>query len=229
LAARVRAQDVGEARTAFAALYELYKFEIFSFLLRNLKDHRQHAEDLLQQTFLQAWCGRSRLAPGPNLRAWLFRIASNLVADHWRRRGGWKDEQRIPWEALEGGHEHAVGAHTTTTPFEDRAGTIELIITALGQLSPQQRNCLLLRCMGGFSEREVAEMLRITQGAVAAHVSRGRERFRHACARLLQESGCTPGGLTSALTTGGHAVGALLDQARMVQTKEEVSDANTDS
>jgi RNA polymerase sigma factor (sigma-70 family) len=54
----------------------------------------------------------------------------------------------------------------------------------LAQLAPQSRTCLLLQLVAGFSQREIAESLGISEKSVSAYVSRGREQFRRAYSRM---------------------------------------------
>ncbi|MEO8973988.1 MAG: sigma factor-like helix-turn-helix DNA-binding protein, partial [Ktedonobacteraceae bacterium] len=71
---------------------------------------------------------------------------------------------------------------------EERTGEMECVERALVQLAPQCRVCLLLQLVAGFSQREIAEALGISEKSVGAYVSRGREQFRRAYRQMKEES-----------------------------------------
>src|SRR5713101_6077294 len=90
--ALVCASQRGE-RQAFAQLVERYWDRLYRWLFRLTRD-RHTAEDLVQETFLKAFCGLKRFAAGSNFKAWLFRIAHNSFANH--RRGNARLRQSLP-------------------------------------------------------------------------------------------------------------------------------------
>jgi RNA polymerase sigma-70 factor (ECF subfamily) len=80
LAARAAHDDA-----AFAALYDFYFPKIHAFIARRV-GHRETTEDLVQQTFLKACTALRSYAPRPGVTfgAWLYRIATNTLIDHYR-------------------------------------------------------------------------------------------------------------------------------------------------
>ena len=71
----------------FDQLLERHRRELHVHCYRMLGSYTD-AEDLVQDTFLRAWRSRDRRQPGSNLRAWLYRIATNACTDVIRSRGG---------------------------------------------------------------------------------------------------------------------------------------------
>lgn len=71
---------------------------------------------------------------------------------------------------------------------EEHAGEAEYVALALARVSPQCRTCLLLQIEGGFSQREVAQLLGISEKSVSAYTSRGRQQFRQAYQCLESKS-----------------------------------------
>jgi RNA polymerase sigma factor (sigma-70 family) len=67
-------------------------------------------------------------------------------------------------------------------------GEAQQVAAVLAQLTPKYRVCLLLQLEGGFSQREIAQMLHLTEKSVSVYVSRGREEFRRAYQRLEGEA-----------------------------------------
>ena len=168
--------------TAFAALFEQYNARICTYLARLVGDD-ELGRDLAQDTFLAAWRALPTMRDELRFAPWLYRIATNVARSHLRRL---RLVHWLPWgEAEDGG---ALAAVSTAGP-EAHAGEAEEVALALARLAPQCRTCLLLQIEGGFSQREIAELLGISEKSVSAYVSRGREQFRQAYHRLEHEPG----------------------------------------
>jgi RNA polymerase sigma-70 factor (ECF subfamily) len=73
------------AETAFRALYERYKDEVYAFLARLLRDDAL-AEDVLQEAFFRVWKNLDRFERGKSFRGWLYQIARNSALDAIRVR-----------------------------------------------------------------------------------------------------------------------------------------------
>ena len=71
-------------QSAFASLAERHRRELHVHCYRMLASFDE-AEDAVQETFLKAWRGRSGFGGGPQFRAWLYRIATNVCLDMLRR------------------------------------------------------------------------------------------------------------------------------------------------
>jgi RNA polymerase sigma-70 factor, ECF subfamily len=187
------AQAVGHARAgdnqAFGLLFQHYNAQICSYLARQVGND-EIGRDLAQETFLRAWQNLPAIRSDAHFKPWLFRIATNAAKSHLRRarRLRW-----LPWlenEAAEATLTHArlqvEGLEEQTVAKLDEA---ERVQKALARLAPQCRTCLLLQLVAGFSQREVAETLGISEKSVSAYVSRGREQFRRAYRRLKGATG----------------------------------------
>jgi RNA polymerase sigma-70 factor (ECF subfamily) len=84
---------------AFAALAERHRRELHVHCYRMLASFDE-AEDAVQETFLKAWRGRSGFDGGPQFRAWLYRIATNVCLDMLRRssrRTAGGSFAEVPW------------------------------------------------------------------------------------------------------------------------------------
>lgn len=163
-------------REAFTALFTAYNARICTYLARLVGDD-EVGRDLAQDAFLAAWRALPRVMGELRFGPWLYRIATNTARSHLRRAAliRW-----LPW------------TEETTSPAgqggiagpEAHAGEAEAVKLALAQLAPQCRVCLLLQLEGGFSQREIAELLGISEKSASAYVSRGREQFRQAHRRI---------------------------------------------
>jgi RNA polymerase sigma-70 factor, ECF subfamily len=149
------------AAEAAALLYEHHHGRILAFCLRRLRN-REEAEDAAQQTFLKAF-GAMRGGFRPTVeRAWLYRIAENVCADRGRANG-----RRVRNEATDG------AAILELVPARD-SQPIEGLDEALAELTPAQRQALLLREWQGLSYREIASELELSQSAVETLLFRAR-------------------------------------------------------
>jgi RNA polymerase sigma-70 factor (ECF subfamily) len=132
---------------------DLYRYA--RYLTRSSWD----AEDLAQDAMARAFVTLAQMhgAQPPNLRAWLFRIASNLWIDQLRKRR----EVPLPQE------ESWVEPQAT----REAAGTL------LGTLAPRERAAVVLKDVFELSLEEIADALATTPGAVKAALHRGRGKL----------------------------------------------------
>lgn len=177
LVERARAGD----HAAFTALFERYNARICRYLARLVLDD-DLGRDLAQDTFLAAWRGMHGIQDAARFGPWLYRIATNLARSHLRRA---RLIRWLPWGDAGG---HAEDGHPSVAGPEDHTGQAEYVALALAHLSPQCRACLLLQIDEGYSQREVAQLLGISEKSVSAYTSRGRQQFRQAYQRLERES-----------------------------------------
>lgn len=123
------------------------------------------ADDLVQDCLLRALDRRASWRHGESPRKWLFTILHNLHVD--RLRSAARRPQHV---ALE---EAMVAGAATGDP-----GTVTDISHALGQLSEDQRQVVLLIALEGMSYAETAAILNVPVGTVMSRLSRSRERLR---------------------------------------------------
>ena len=146
-------------REAFGELYRLYAPRIHRFVAYQVND-RVLAEDLTNQVFMRAMkaIGRYQHHSVPQFNAWLFRIARNVVVDHWRAK---RDTVSLD-EALATERGETLDAH-----FESLARREELQV-AMQKLTEDQREVLVLRFGMGMSHREIAERMGRNEEAIRA-------------------------------------------------------------
>ncbi len=150
---------------AFAAFYGRTARPLWAYLARVSED-RALADDLMQESFVRFLCADAPQDGDVAARRYLFRIATNLLRDHWRRpRTAALDE--IPAEAL---------------ACNSAQETMALLGPALHQLRPRERQLLWLAYAEGYSHREIAEVT----GLGAASIRLLLFRARHKAARLLR-------------------------------------------
>jgi RNA polymerase sigma-70 factor, ECF subfamily len=180
------------AATDFEALVAPYRAELHAHCYRMLGSVHD-ADDALQDALLRAWRGFDGFTRRGPLRAWLYRIATNVSLDLIARR----PKRVLPLEYEED--------HLWLEPYPDApdAGyeqreSVELaFVAAVQHLPGNQRAALLLRDVLGFRAREVAEMLDTSPDAVNSALARARrtveerlpERSQQATLRELGDDG----------------------------------------
>jgi RNA polymerase sigma-70 factor, ECF subfamily len=147
-----------------------YLPRVYRFALR-LTENREEAEDLAQETFLQAWRRRGQLRDPTAMAVWLFTIAKNLWNDRLRRKAC-RPQVAGP---LEDEHPSA-----TAGPDYDLMVREDLrrVLEAMCSLPARQREVLHLCACEGLSLGEIAEVLGITSDAAKASLCEARKRLR---------------------------------------------------
>src|SRR4051812_43533913 len=143
----------------FSALYRAHLRDVYSYSYYRVGNHHD-AEDLTEQTFLQAYRHFERAlreSDGRPLRPWLIRIAHNLAANYYR------DRSRRPQTALDDAGELSA-AHTTEAIVEDRED-LTRILAGVQQLPDDRREALIMRFALGMDNGEIARALGRTDGA----------------------------------------------------------------
>ena len=152
----------GEA-DAFAELVKRHQSWLIN-LLRRLEHDRELADDLAQQTFLNAYKDIGKLKDVNRFPGWLKQIALNT----WRMfvRAKIHREKTSTKAAMQ-----ATTANPQTALSQD-------LDHALAQLSPEQRSCVVLAYYQGMSHSEISNLLNIPNGTVKSHIRRGSEKLR---------------------------------------------------
>jgi RNA polymerase sigma-70 factor (sigma-E family) len=152
------------ARASFVE--SLYRQEAVSLvrLARLFTDDRTGAEDIVQEAFIRLYHAADRIRDTDRSAAYLRSIVLNLARDH-NRRG-----------LLSLRHQDSMIDRRTPEKPEERMVRTESeneVIDALNDLSPRQRDCLVLRFYMDLTEKQIAETLAISPNSVKTHCQRG--------------------------------------------------------
>jgi RNA polymerase sigma factor (sigma-70 family) len=177
---RISDQEITEGllngeSSAFRALYEQHGSAVLAYLIR-MTGRKEMAEELTQETFLTAIrkIGFFRVGPDGGLKAWVFRIATNLAIDSLRREkkielpssspetfgANISDERRGPQEELE--HFQFSRAFTS----------------ALQELTPAQRTIFLLKEQEGMTLLEISRVCGMSEKSIKQSLFRTRAALR---------------------------------------------------
>lgn len=150
------------------------------------------AEDLVQDTFARAYEKFAQYTPGTNLKAWLYRIMTNLYINQYRKA------QREPrqtygdgvedWQLSEVASHSPVGLRSAEAEALDRIPN-QTVQAALMQLPEDRRLAVYLADVEGFAYREIAEIMDCPVGTVMSRLHRGRAQLREALADYARNLG----------------------------------------
>lgn len=150
-------QATGHNHAAFVQLYDQYVDKIHRYIYYRVSNPSD-AEDLTSQVFLKAWqaIGNYEWTDRP-FAAWLYRIAHNLIVDHFRmRRDAVSLEDIIALEEPGPSPQEMVESRVSA----------ESLRHALRRLTTDQQQVIILRLLEGYSTAEVASILGKQEGAV---------------------------------------------------------------
>lgn len=168
LIAGARAGDM----TAFERLYRAHVARVHGLCLRMTR-HQQTAEDLTQETFVNAWRSLSAFEGRSGFGTWLHRIAVNAVLGRIRKSK--REHDRI----------QAVADTQPARVTTGDTGEMRDLAAAVDRLPEGARHVFVLHAVYGYSHDEAAEMLGIATGTSKAQMHRARRLL----AQQLEEQG----------------------------------------
>jgi len=160
----------------FTELYRAHLRDVYSYSYYRVGNHHD-AEDLTEQTFLQAYRHFDRAqreSNGRPLRPWLIRIAHNLAANYYR------DRSRRPQTALEDAD--AVSTRHGTDDLVEIAEEVQEVLAGVANLPGDRREALIMRFALDMDNREIARALGRTEGATKVLIHRAIKQLEQALA-----------------------------------------------
>jgi RNA polymerase sigma-70 factor (ECF subfamily) len=157
----------------FSDLYRAHLRDVYSYAYYRVGNHHD-AEDLTEQTFLQAYRHFERAqreSAGRPLRPWLIRIAHNLAANYYR------DRARKPTSALDDAG--PISSPNDTAQVVEGRDELQRILAGVDELPDDRREALIMRFALGMDNREIARALGRSDGATKVLI--------HRAIRQLQE------------------------------------------
>jgi RNA polymerase sigma-70 factor, ECF subfamily len=171
---------VNEARREFEEASLVHMDGLYGLALR-LTRRPPDAEDLVQETYLRAYRFHDRFEPGTNLKAWLYRILTNLFINRYRRRA---HERRL----LEGPEADGISQSTVSREaqrlLEDPEGRFEepifgeRVAAAVDRLPEEFQTVVWLADVEELPYREIAAVVGCPIGTVMSRLHRGRRILR---------------------------------------------------
>lgn len=155
--------------SAFAEIVRIYKDRIVNYLYQMTGDY-QRAADLSQETFLRVYFKADKYKPIAPFSSWIYAIASNLAKTDLKKR---RRTATIPLDDIQYGLD-------ASTPSEESldSGLANNLRQALDGLNPRYRIPVVLKDIEGYSQEEIALIIKRPIGTVKARISRGRAMLK---------------------------------------------------
>ncbi len=150
-------------------LFERYHVKLFNFFLR-LTSNRETSEDLTQSVFQRILRFRHTYKENYPFRAWMYRMARNLHADHYRKH-------KRSMETFDESH-HAEDSEQLAVDAMENKERKQNLLEALHRLPLEQRELLLLSRFEGLKYDEISQIKGITVAAIKVRVHRAMARLR---------------------------------------------------
>jgi RNA polymerase sigma-70 factor (ECF subfamily) len=162
---------------AFGELYDAFVERVYRYLYFRTGSHPE-AEDLTEQVFLKAWEAIERYRwQGRPFLAWLYRLAHNTHIDHVR--------SQKPTTSLNNDDRPIELASASAAVELARALDADLLARALGELTPDQQQVIVLKFLEGMDNEQIAQSMEKREGAIRALQMRALMSLR----RVLEHQG----------------------------------------
>jgi RNA polymerase sigma factor (sigma-70 family) len=160
---------------AFLELYELMHATLFRFFLKKIFLH-DTAKDLTQQCFIRLWQFRHTLSDQHPLEKQIFIIARSLLINHIKKEVTQKKLKMAAGKAFV----------EAIAPFgEELTDNKMRVSAAIETLPPVRRRVIILKAIHGFSNKEIAQLLKISVKTVEDHVTKAFRHIRQVVAVLF--------------------------------------------
>ena len=154
---------------AFKEIVGIYKDRIVNFLCQLTGDY-QKAVELSQETFMRVYFKANKYKPIAPLSSWIYAIASNLAKTEMKKM------RRVPLISIEE-VENSLAIESQGSNPPDRS-LVRKVRKALDSLPPRYKIPVILKDIEGFSQEEIAQILKKPLGTIKARISRGREYLK---------------------------------------------------
>lgn len=138
---------------AFEQLYERYFDKVYAFVLRRVGD-RPVAEDVTSDVFMKAFAHRRAFVWKTSFSAWIYRIATNRITDHYR--------SKKPTEELDEEHHDRPDGQESAPQEMDRQLLGKKLEQVLETLNERERIAVTMKYYGEYDNQEIAEALGCT-------------------------------------------------------------------
>jgi RNA polymerase sigma-70 factor (ECF subfamily) len=163
---------------AFEKIVTMYKHRIVNFLTQMTGDY-QRAIELSQETFMRVYFKANRYKPMAPLSSWIYTIASNLAKTELKKA------RKLSTVSLDDSVRN-IGDSVAASSSDPDTFLAKNLKQALNTLHPRYRIPIILKDVEGFSQEEIAQILKRPVGTIKARISRGRDYLKQALEKSEQ-------------------------------------------
>ncbi len=179
---RIIERTLAGDREAFGLLVSRYQDRLFATLL-HVTGSREEAEDVVQETFVQAYTKLAAFQGRSQFYTWLYRIAFNLWSSRRRRR---RAEVSMDEMRERAGQEPVDGGDSATERLEKQEQA-RMIHEALARLDEEHRAILVLREFDDCDYETIGEVLELAAGTVRSRLHRARLQLKLQLEQMMKE------------------------------------------
>lgn len=161
---------------SFGILVRKYERELMGHSL-TLVGNREDALDVVQDTFVRAFRSLGQFEIGKKFYPYIYGIMRNLCVDRFRRTARERKLQETLWNAAE-----------LNSQVRESDELTQLLWNALGRLSQEDREIIVLKHLEGRKYDEISGILQIARGTVMSRLHRAREKLKEIVSRLEASS-----------------------------------------
>ena len=148
-------------RKAWAILYDRHHARLFSYFIRLLKGDKSRAEDALHEVFLKIFEKAWQYNPAYAVSTWIFTVGNNHLRTEWKKENKFQEDI----DTIE-----FVSTQISPEESTSKAMIKEQINSLLDRVSIEHKQTYVLRYQQGFSTKEVAEVLGISEGTIKSRL-----------------------------------------------------------
>jgi RNA polymerase sigma factor (sigma-70 family) len=159
---------------SFAKLVDRYSNMVYAVALSKTRDSH-HSEDIAQEVFVKAWQSLSKLDEGEKFSIWLISITKNKCIDYFRKNAR-KLEKPMLQDLL--------------APIEtfQKSRLTDILWETLDSLDDKYRIVLVMNYITGYSAKEIAYLLNISQSAIESRLRRGKEKLKKELLEVMADT-----------------------------------------
>jgi RNA polymerase sigma-70 factor (ECF subfamily) len=180
----------GGDETALGEFYDRW-FPIVSGLIARMLKSSADVEEVIEETFWQAWRQAQRYSPDRgSVQTWVLTIARTRALDRLRASRRLREEPLEEAGVSEGEHAASLAPRSTSDPALDveHAERRQLVVAALAELPREQREALELGYFGGLSQSEISERTKQPLGTVKTRIRLALLKLRDRLAVLREDA-----------------------------------------
>jgi len=154
----------------FIEAFDKHADAIYRYLFFRLGNNKELAKDLMQQTYVKTW---SYLYDGniiDNLRAFLYKTATNLIIDNKRH------QKRIKEESIDDMNENLFIDHQSEKLYDQIDA--KLAYQTIEKIDDIYKEVLILRYLDGYRPKEISKILNVSENVVSVRINRGLKQIR---------------------------------------------------
>ena len=159
-------------REAFEKIANYYQPRIFAVCLRVLKSESD-AHDACQNALLKLFMNIGKFKFDSSFSTWVYSVAKNSAIDFFRKK-----KKFVSIDELGNASSDMVDVYSLPEQTAILSDSKNSIISALNAINSEQRTCIVLKDIEGYSIQEIAEILDISEGTVKSRLHRGRALLR---------------------------------------------------